>query len=146
MKYYLDIEIIISTVCKYFNTTPEIIFSRNRKREIREKRQIFFYLAYYNTGLTIEKIGKDHGNYDHCTVLHARKTIENLMDSEKSLKYKITEIQSILDDFKEIENESASKLETLKNIIKKRVNYCFSIAELNSTLANFINQNNNQLT
>lgn len=71
-------------VAEKFGGVPEdVIFSKSRKREIVVSRQVVQYLLKTYTKWSLEFIGSVTGGRDHATVLHAMKTISNLIDTEK---------------------------------------------------------------
>lgn len=88
---------IINTVCKHFGLETSIIYSKSRKREVAQARQISMYLAKNYTDMSMSKIGKIIGNKHHSTVLYACKTIEELQQVDKTFRAEMEKIQS---DFK----------------------------------------------
>jgi chromosomal replication initiator protein len=65
------------------------IFRKTRKREIVEKRQSFMALMYRetrNNGTSLADVGKFCGGKDHATVLHAIRTVQNLIDTKKDFR------------------------------------------------------------
>jgi tRNA A-37 threonylcarbamoyl transferase component Bud32 len=63
--------------------------SKSRLTEICEARQIAMYLCcFYKTG-TQREIGMEIGRRDHATVLHARRTMSNLYQTDKNIKQQI---------------------------------------------------------
>jgi len=77
-------DLINTVVAKIFNVSTEDMKSKTRKREICDARQaaMFFYKEY--TKLSLEKIGRNFGNRDHSTVIHAIEAVNNLLDTDKS--------------------------------------------------------------
>lgn len=78
-------------VCDYYGIELDVLLSRTRKRQIIEKRQMFHYLCRIFTNKSLSCIGlyyKDVINtfYDHATVRHSCKTIEDLMEVDKVLR------------------------------------------------------------
>jgi chromosomal replication initiator protein len=53
--------------------------SRQRSRKIARPRQIAMYLAGELTRASLPVIGRAFGNRDHTTVMHAKKTIVEMM-------------------------------------------------------------------
>jgi chromosomal replication initiation ATPase DnaA len=75
----------------------EVIRSKIRKGEIREPRQVgmfFNVIVKDKTQLSLAKIGKMYGDYDHATVLHAYNKILGLLpqNNELDLRSKVEEI------------------------------------------------------
>jgi chromosomal replication initiation ATPase DnaA len=58
------------------------ISEKTRRREVVEARQIAMYAIKYRTRLSLAQIGAICGGKDHATVLHACKTVQNLLDSK----------------------------------------------------------------
>ncbi len=96
-KREITIDFIEKTVCDYFNMSVNIINSKTRKREIVQARQIAMYFAKSLTKQSLATIGAKIGGKDHATVLHACKTVNNLIDTDKRFQVYITEIEKKLD-------------------------------------------------
>ena len=67
-----------------------------RKRDIVESRQIAMFYARKLTQKSLQQIGKEFGNKDHATVLHACKVVENLCNVNKKFKIKFDKIEKLL--------------------------------------------------
>jgi chromosomal replication initiator protein len=67
-----------------------------RKRDIVESRQIAMFYARKLTVKSLQQIGKEFGNKDHATVLHACKVVENLCNVNKNFKIKFDKIEKLL--------------------------------------------------
>jgi chromosomal replication initiator protein len=92
----LSIEYIQKVVCDYFNIPGDLITSRTRKREIVQARQIAMFFAKNLTKSSLATIGSQIGGKDHATVLHACKTVNNLMETDRRFKGFIDEIEKKL--------------------------------------------------
>lgn len=94
-------EVTISYIKKkvgaYFNLTEENLVSRTRRREIVQARQIAMYFAREITKTSLASIGAQIGHKDHATVLHACRTVENLMDTDKKYRIIIEELRQIIE-------------------------------------------------
>ncbi len=95
-KRELSIDYISKTICEYYKVDMDILQSKTRKREIVQARQIAMYFSKSLTNSSLSTIGAKIGKKDHATVLHACKTINNLMDTDKELKSQIKEIETTL--------------------------------------------------
>ncbi|HXK82151.1 MAG TPA: chromosomal replication initiator protein DnaA [Bacteroidales bacterium] len=95
-KREISIDYIQKVVCNYFNMPVELIGSKTRKREIVQARQIAMYFAKHMTKASLASIGSSIGGKDHATVLHACKTVNNLMDTDKHFKTDVEEIEKRL--------------------------------------------------
>ena len=89
----ITIDKIQNIVCDHFNLEINTLTSKSRKREIVQARQIAMYLAKYHTRESLQNIGRKIGDRDHATVLHACKTVSNLMDTDKSFKAGLKELE-----------------------------------------------------
>lgn len=89
----VSIDYIINVVCDKLNVSIEKFSEKTRKREIVQARQLAMYFSkkYTKTSLTI--IGQKCGDKDHATVLHACKTVENLIETDKKFKKLASEIE-----------------------------------------------------
>lgn len=92
----VSIDYIQKVVCNYFSMPVETLSSKTRKREIVQARQIAMYFAKTMTKSSLAAIGAAIGNKDHATVLHAFKTVNNLIDTDKKFKADVEEIEKRL--------------------------------------------------
>lgn len=92
----MDIESIRQTVCNYFKIEESVLDICTRKREVVLGRQVCMYFSKKNTKNSLTTIGRNLGNKDHATVLHAYKTVQNLIDTDKIFKRQINDIEKQL--------------------------------------------------
>ncbi len=92
----LTIEGISVTVADYYGITVDEIVSRNRSRRIARPRQLVMYLAREETKASLPQVGKALGNRDHTTVLYGCDKIEDLMETDRSLRRDVLEIKTLL--------------------------------------------------
>ena len=95
-KKQISVQMIQEIVCKYFNLEQSVIQTNSRKREIVQARQITMYLAKKYTDSSFSHIGKIVGKKDHATVLHACKTIKDQIETSKSFRSSVEEIEVLL--------------------------------------------------
>ncbi|MBL7883339.1 MAG: chromosomal replication initiator protein DnaA, partial [Bacteroidia bacterium] len=88
----VSIDYIQKVVCDYFDLPIELLKSKTRKREVVQARQIAMYFAKSMTKSSLATIGLHCGGKDHATVLHACRTVNNLMDTDKRFKVYIDEL------------------------------------------------------
>jgi chromosomal replication initiator protein len=88
----VSIDYIQKVVCDYFDLPLELLKSKTRKREVVQARQIAMYFAKSMTKSSLATIGLHCGGKDHATVLHACRTVNNLMDTDKKFKVYIDEL------------------------------------------------------
>ncbi|HPB01452.1 MAG: chromosomal replication initiator protein DnaA [Bacteroidales bacterium] len=92
-KREISIDYIQKMVCDYFNISVEQMHSSSRKREIVQARQLAMYFAKTMTKSSLASIGVDIGGKDHATVLHAVRTVKNLIDTDKHFRVYVEEIE-----------------------------------------------------
>lgn len=95
-KKEISVDYIQKVVCDYFSLSPDLLQSKTRKREIVQARQIAMYFSKSLTKSSLASIGALIGGKDHATVLHACKTVNNLMDTDKRFKGQIESIEKKL--------------------------------------------------
>jgi len=81
----ITVEGISNNVGEHFSVSVDSMMSRSRKRQVVVARQMSMYLSKELTKETFKDIGKKFDR-DHSTVIHSYKTIENLRDSDQSIK------------------------------------------------------------
>ena len=94
----ITLDVIQQTVCDYFSMPVDQLKSKTRKREIVQARQIAMYFAKSKTKSSLSTIGARIGGKDHATVLHACKTVKNLLDTDKRFKSFVTDIDKMLEN------------------------------------------------
>ncbi len=88
----ISIDYIQKIICDYFNISVDSINSKTRKREIVQARQLAMYFAKKHTKASLATIGMHCGNKDHATVLHACRTVNNLIDTDKQFRIYVEEL------------------------------------------------------
>lgn len=87
---------IQETVAKYFNIDPKDIAGAKRSQDIVFPRQIAMYLCRTVPQLSLPQIGKDFGNRDHTTVMHACNKIEKEIKQNNETKLIVESVKKIL--------------------------------------------------
>ena len=95
-KKPVTVDHILETVCGYFNVGQNEIFTKSRKQNIVQVRQIAMYLAQKYTDLSSSKIGALIGKRNHATVLHSCNLVADRLKIDKSFKQKFEDIEAIL--------------------------------------------------
>lgn len=91
-----SIEEIQKYVAEFYNIKFTDMSSSKRLRSVARPRQIAMYLSKTLTVKSLNEIGKKFGGKDHTTVLHAVKTIEKMLESDKELQGDLTILSSKL--------------------------------------------------
>ena len=89
----VSIDYIKKVVCDYFDLSIEQMKSKTRKREVVQARQIAMFFSKQLTKSSLATIGMHCGGKDHATVLHACRTVNNLMDTDKRFRAYVDEIE-----------------------------------------------------
>jgi chromosomal replication initiator protein len=96
--YPMTIEYITKKVFANCGVSLSMLDSKTRKREIVLPRQIAMYFSkkIVKPKPSLSTIGRQIGNKDHATVLHACKTINNLITTDKYFRLQIDKLECIL--------------------------------------------------
>lgn len=94
-KRQLTFEIIAETIASHYNLDTDLIYSKSRKREINDARQLLMYFAKREINLSSTNIGMRLAR-NHATVLHACKQIEERMSVEKNFQHEIEVLENEL--------------------------------------------------
>jgi len=92
----VTIDHIIDVVCNYTSIDKERLNSSERTREVAIARQLAMYLAKQYTKSPLTTIGAAIGGRNHATVLHSCKTISNLIDTDKTFRTQVEEIEKLV--------------------------------------------------
>ena len=89
----VNFEMIAQEVSTYYGIDPDDIYTKSRKREISDARQMVMYLTKKHSKMPLTAIGTRLSR-THATVLYACKNIEDRLPHEKQLKDDVTKIES----------------------------------------------------
>jgi chromosomal replication initiator protein len=95
-KREISIDYIQKVVCNYYNIALDQLQSKTRKREIVQARQVAMFFSKTLTKSSLATIGSQIGGKDHATVLHACKTVNNLIETDKRFRIQVDEIEKKL--------------------------------------------------
>lgn len=87
----VNFEVIAREVSNYYGVDTDLLFTKSRKREISDARQIVMYLAKKLAQMPSTVIGQRIGR-THATVIYAIKHVEELVELEADLKAQIDKI------------------------------------------------------
>ena len=90
----VTIDLIQTTVCKFFKISKNEMLSARRSRYLVRPRQTAIYLAKLLTSKSLPEIGRSFSNRDHTTVIHSVKTIEKLRQEDKELNLNIDNLKN----------------------------------------------------
>jgi chromosomal replication initiator protein len=89
----ISIDYIQKIVCDFFSIHVDHMNSKTRKREIVQARQLAMFFSKKHTKSSLATIGLHCGNKDHATVLHACRTVNNLIETDKQFRVYVEEIE-----------------------------------------------------
>ncbi len=92
----ITIDEIQKKVVEHYNIKLSDMHSPRRSRSIARPRQVAMYLAKSITTRSLPEIGRKFGGRDHTTVIHAIKTIEEIMVNDPNLAEDIELLTRIL--------------------------------------------------
>ncbi|MCH5302324.1 MAG: chromosomal replication initiator protein DnaA [Prevotella sp.] len=90
----LTIDDILEKVCQHFNVQQQHVFSKSRKRDYVQVRQVSMYLAQKYTKMPASRIGQLIGNRDHSTVLHSCNAVEQRLKVDRAFSAELSSIEN----------------------------------------------------
>ena len=90
----LTIDHIQQIIADYFNLDIESLHSKTRKRNVVQARQLAMFFSKKYTKSSLSTIGSQIGQRDHATVLHACKTVENLIETDREFKKYVSDLET----------------------------------------------------
>ena len=91
-KRQITFDTIVETVCSQYNIEPSLLYSKTRKREVADARQLVMMLAKKHTKMSSTNIGLKLDR-NHATVLHACKAIEERISVDKDFRALVGKIE-----------------------------------------------------
>ena len=85
-KVNIPYERVIDIVCDFYNIKPNLLSTKLRKKEVVYARQITMYIFREHLGMSYSFIGRQFGNRDHTTVMHACEKINNALQDGSRLQ------------------------------------------------------------
>lgn len=86
---------ILEEVCNHYGIPVVALYKRTRERKISEPRMVVMALFKYALGWTNEQIGFEF-RITTASVVHGRKTVKNLYQTNRSKRQKIDDILKAL--------------------------------------------------
>ncbi|MDB9983284.1 chromosomal replication initiator protein DnaA [Candidatus Pelagibacter sp.] len=90
----VTIDLIQSTVCKFFKISKNEMLSSRRSRYLVRPRQTAIYLTKILTSKSLPEIGREFSNRDHTTIIHSVKTIEKLKEKDQEMQDNINKLKN----------------------------------------------------
>mgnify|MGYP001223479373 CR=1 FL=1 len=90
----VNIDLIQTTVCKFFKISKNEMLSSRRSRYLVRPRQTAIYLTKILTSKSLPEIGREFSNRDHTTIIHSVKTIERLKEKNPEMVDNINKLKN----------------------------------------------------
>ncbi|MDC0150738.1 chromosomal replication initiator protein DnaA [Candidatus Pelagibacter sp.] len=90
----VTIDLIQTTVCKFFKISKNEMLSSRRSRYLVRPRQTAIYLTKILTSKSLPEIGREFSNRDHTTIIHSVKTIEKLKEKDSEMVENINKLKN----------------------------------------------------
>ncbi len=95
-KKHLALDEIIKIIAGFYNTDPEQIYNKTRKKEIVYVRQVAMYILREYFNISYPAIGKEIGGRDHTTVIHSYERVKENMKNDPNLIQEIEQLCAVL--------------------------------------------------
>lgn len=95
-EVHITIDDITDCVCRHYNLSVNDIATKCRRREVVTARQVAMFLARKYTACSLSDIGSMIGNRDHSTVIHAIRSVKDLLTTDKELSRSLATIEQEL--------------------------------------------------
>lgn len=92
----VGIDYIQKTVSDFYRLNTNDLKAKTRKREIVIARQIAMYFSKEYTNHSLKSIGYHFGGRDHSTVIHAVQTVNDMIDTDNTLRGNVDDIRKRL--------------------------------------------------
>ena len=90
----LTVDEILEKVCRHYNVEQRQVFSKSRKRDYVQVRQVSMFLAQKYTKMPAGRIGQLIGNRDHSTVIHSCNAVEQRLKVDQAFQAEISSIEN----------------------------------------------------
>lgn len=144
----ITLENISKAVADYYKISVEQMFQKTRRRDILEARQFFHYLSYTLSMKVVslnqiarypEKLGLE--SWDHSTVLHSYRRINDLLETEALMRFKM---QEIVDVPKEVDVSLEKRLARVKFDLVRDIMDAKSVMKIQVICEAFLERENNK--
>jgi chromosomal replication initiator protein len=90
------IDVIQQKVSEFYGLKNADLLGKRRPANIAMPRQIAMYLCRALTAQSLVEIGLAFGGRDHGTVIHACKSVENMIDQDEVIRRNVEHLRKIL--------------------------------------------------
>lgn len=89
----ISVEFVQKVVADYYKIQPKELKEKTRTKLIVIARQLSMYLAKTLCGKSLSEIGRSFGGRDHTTVLHACRSVEEMLQTNEAFKVVVEDIR-----------------------------------------------------
>lgn len=86
------------TVSSYYNIPADLLIAKIRSQPVAKARMVAMWLGLEMCGLSLKEIGRNFGNRDHTTVLHAKKKVNKWIKDDKEFSKSMEELKERIYD------------------------------------------------
>lgn len=94
-KKQITFDLIAETVCSQYTISTDLLYSKTRKREVADSRQLVMALAKKYTKMSSPAIGAKL-NRNHATVLYACKAVEERLSVDKDFRNLVARVEQAI--------------------------------------------------
>jgi len=87
-------QIIDRTVSEVMEIPVEMLRKRTNQRNIVYPRHLAMFFYQRKTRMSYSEIGENFGGFDHSTVIHAIKNVNNLRETDPEFRQKFEKIKN----------------------------------------------------
>lgn len=124
---FRTLDVLSKIIANHYNVEESYMFQYNRKRQVIDVRKVFFYFAREHTKLSLEAIGSYCGtrngvkSFDHSTVLHLLKTVDDTMSVDKKYSLEIEELSNKIKFFVDYEQYCSDQSDHIRKDIVETI-------------------------
>ena len=89
------LEFVEALVVDYYEVKAEVLYSKKRDRHFLTPRHVSMFLMRKYTAYSLKDIGKRF-HRDHTSVMHAVKKVEDLMETDESMRRDVQLIENAI--------------------------------------------------
>lgn len=89
----ISIDTIEQAVCQFYHISKDYLHSNNRKQDAVVARQMVMFMARKHTNWSYAQIGQQVGGRNHATVIHACKTMSDLIETDRIIREEAQKIE-----------------------------------------------------
>jgi chromosomal replication initiator protein len=147
---YPELKKIGKLVAEYYKISFKKMKEKRRFRVIVQPRQTAMTLSMLLTKYSTTRIGSFFGGFDHATVLHAEKSVNNLFDTDakfrKDYNFLLREVNNMLSEIEE-ESMYTYNIDHENKTVEIRTNAYFNYESFKELTNNLIREDiDNQYT